>query len=157
MHREAISEHGDAFQKGARATMRFVCACLANGRIALAVVIAVRLFNAAHAARTGRPSRRRRSTTRPSTFRQRASRPPSPRPLPAGATRATVVCTPAVELKWRDALRSPDRGGYPTRDGARKMAFTPAELRAAEAPWTQGWIQFETGTLPASQRFTPVA
>ena len=40
---------------------------------------------------------------------------------------------------------SPDRGGYPTRDGARKMAFTPNELRAAEAPWTQGWIQFETG------------
>ena len=25
------------------------------------------------------------------------------------------------------------------------MAFTPKELRAAEAPWTQGWIQFETG------------
>jgi hypothetical protein len=25
------------------------------------------------------------------------------------------------------------------------MAFTPNELRAAEAPWTQGWIQFETG------------
>ena len=25
------------------------------------------------------------------------------------------------------------------------MAFTPKELRDAEAPWTQGWIQFETG------------
>ena len=26
-----------------------------------------------------------------------------------------------------------------------QMAFTPKELRAAEQPWTQGWIQFETG------------
>ena len=87
MHREAISEHGDAFQKGARATMR-----------------------------------------------------------PYGTTvEEAEQYYRAVTFPTEGSATKDDRGGYPTRDGARKMAFTPKELREAEAPWTQGWIQFETG------------
>lgn len=87
LHREAVSEHGDAFQKGARATMR-----------------------------------------------------------PYGTTvEEAAQYYKAVTFPTEGSATKDDRGGYPTRDGARKMAFTPKELRDAEAPWTQGWIQFETG------------
>lgn len=87
MHREAVSEHGDAFQKGARATMR-----------------------------------------------------------PYGTTVAEAEqYYRAVTFPDTGHATPDDRGGYPTRGGDYKMAFTPGELRAAEEPWTQGWIQFETG------------
>ena len=87
MHREAVSEHGDQFVKGARATMR-----------------------------------------------------------PYGTTVAEAEqYYRAVTFPTEGSATPDDRGGFPVRDGARTMAFTPTELRNAENPWTQGWIQFETG------------
>ncbi len=38
------------------------------------------------------------------------------------------------------------RGGYPVRDGARNLLFTPDLLLGAEIE-TQGWLQFETAEL----------
>ena len=85
LHREALSEHGDVFQMGARATMR---------PYGTSVEQVERYYRSVNF------------------------------PVPGKAT-------------------ADDRGGYPVRDGARKMMFTPDDLRNSETE-TQGWIQFET-------------
>jgi 2-keto-3-deoxy-L-rhamnonate aldolase RhmA len=71
--------------------------------------------------------------------------------------RATMrpYCTSLQEAKdYFNSVKFPlpgkahpySRGGYPVRDGARNLLFTPDLLLGAETE-TQGWLQFETAEL----------
>jgi len=88
LHREALSSHGDAFQLGARTTMRPYCTSLQEAKD---------YYN-------------------------------------------------SISFPEPGKAHPYNRGGYPVRDGARNLLFTPDLLINAESE-TQGWLQFETAEL----------